>query len=62
MKTNSPSNIFTGKIVRHPETIENSKVFSNENHVLTVSLYTIHLDYLDKIWNKKLGKFICKII
>ena len=37
IKTNSPSKIFTGKFVRHPETTEISKVFSNENHVLTVS-------------------------
>ena len=37
MKTASPSKIFTGKIVRHPETIEISKVFSNENHIPTVA-------------------------
>ena len=37
MKTASPSKIFTGKVVRHPETIEISKVFSNENHTPTVA-------------------------
>jgi homospermidine synthase len=37
MKTACPSKIFTGKIVRHPETIEISKVFSNEKHVPTVA-------------------------
>ena len=37
MKTASPSNIFTGKVVSHPETIEISKVFSNENHIPTVA-------------------------
>ena len=37
MKTASPSKIFTGKVVRHPETIEISKIFSNENHVPTVA-------------------------
>ena len=37
MKTASPTQIFTGKIVRHPETIEISKLFSNENHIPTVA-------------------------
>ena len=37
MKTACPSKIFTGKIVRHPETIEISKIFSNENHIPTVA-------------------------
>ena len=37
MKTACPSKIFTGKIVRHPETIEISKIFSNEKHVPTVA-------------------------
>ena len=37
MKTASPDKIFTGKIVRHPETIEISKIFSNEEHVPTVA-------------------------
>jgi len=37
MKTACPSKIFTGKIVRHPETIEISQIFSNENHVPTVA-------------------------
>ena len=35
MKTACPSKIFTGKIVRHPETIEISQIFSNEIHVPT---------------------------
>ena len=37
MKTASPTKIFTGKIVVHPETLEISKIFSNENHVPTVA-------------------------
>ena len=37
MKTASPDKIFTGKIVRHPETIEISQIFSNEEHVPTVA-------------------------
>ena len=37
MKTASPDNIFTGKVVRHPETIEISKIFSNEGHIPTVA-------------------------
>ena len=37
MKTACPSKIFTGKIVRHPETIEISKIFSNEKHIPTVA-------------------------
>ena len=37
MKTACPTQIFTGKVVRHPETIEISKLFSNENHVPTVA-------------------------
>ena len=37
MKTACPTQIFTGKVVRHPETIEISKLFSNENHIPTVA-------------------------
>ena len=37
MKTASPNKIFTGKVVRHPETIEISKIFSNEEHIPTVA-------------------------
>ena len=37
MKTASPNKIFTGKVVRHPETIEISKIFSNEDHIPTVA-------------------------
>ena len=37
MKTASPTKIFTGKVVRHPETIEISKVFSSEKHIPTVA-------------------------
>ena len=37
MKTACPSKIFTGKLVRHPETIEISKIFSNEKHIPTVA-------------------------
>ena len=37
LKTASPFNIFTGKCVRHPETLEISKIFSNSTHVPTVA-------------------------
>ena len=37
MKTACPTEIFTGKVVTHPETIEISKLFSNENHMPTVA-------------------------
>ena len=37
LKTASPFKIFTGKCVRHPETLEISKVFSNSTHVPTVA-------------------------
>ena len=37
MKTACPSKIFTGKVVRHPETIEISKIFSTEDHIPTVA-------------------------
>ena len=37
IKTASPDKIFTGKCVRHPETIEISKIFSNEEHIPTVA-------------------------
>ena len=37
LKTASPDKIFTGKVVRHPETIEISQIFSNEEHVPTVA-------------------------
>ena len=37
MNTACPTQIFTGKVVRHPETIEISKLFSNENHIPTVA-------------------------
>ena len=37
MKTASPNKIFTGKVVMHPETIEISKIFSNEKHIPTVA-------------------------
>jgi homospermidine synthase len=37
MKTASPNKIFTGKVVMHPETIEISKIFSNEEHIPTVA-------------------------
>jgi homospermidine synthase len=37
MKTASPNKIFTGKVVRHPETIEISKIFSTEEHIPTVA-------------------------
>jgi homospermidine synthase len=37
MKTACPTQIFTGKIVRHPETIEISRIFSTEEHIPTVA-------------------------
>ena len=37
MKTAAPKNIFTGKIVLHPETLEISKLFSSKNHNPTVA-------------------------
>ena len=37
MKTASPTQIFTGKLIRHPETMEISKIFSTEGHVPTVA-------------------------
>lgn len=37
MKTASPNNIFTGKIVLHPETLEISKLFSSKTHNPTVA-------------------------
>ena len=37
MKTACPTQIFTGKVVRHPETIEISKIFSSEKHIPTVA-------------------------
>ena len=37
MKTACPTQIFTGKVVRHPETIEISKIFSSQNHIPTVA-------------------------
>ena len=36
MKTESPTKIFTGKLVSHPETLEISEIFSRENHIPTV--------------------------
>ena len=55
--------IFTGKIVRHPETIEISKVFSNDNHVPTVA-FVYHpsrlprQDLEQKGWEKLQPKII----
>ena len=63
MKTASPTEIFTGKIVRHPETIEISKVFSNDNHVPTVA-FVYHpsrlprQDLEQKGWEKLQPKII----
>ena len=63
MKTASPTEIFTGKIVRHPETIEISKVFSNDNHVPTVA-FVYHpsrlprQDLEQKEWEKLQPKII----
>lgn len=61
MKTACPSEVFTGKVVRHPETIEISKIFSNENHVPTVA-FVYHpsklprLNVMQKGWENLPGK------
>ena len=57
MKTASPTEIFTGKVVRHPETIEISRIFSTEEHIPTVA-FVYHPSRLprqnleDKDWKK----------
>ena len=57
MKTACPTQIFTGKIVRHPETIEISKIFSTDEHIPTVA-FVYHPSRLprqnleDKDWQK----------
>ena len=37
MKTACPTQIFTGKVVRHPETLEISRIFSTDEHMPTVA-------------------------
>ena len=37
MKTASPTNIFTGKVIMHPETLEISNIFSAHDHYPTVT-------------------------
>ena len=57
MKTACPSQVFTGKVVRHPETIEISKIFSTDEHIPTVA-FVYHPSRLprqnleDKDWKK----------
>ena len=56
LKTASPTKIFTGKVVSHPETLEISKLFSTEKHIPTVA-FVYHPSRLtrqsleDKNWN-----------
>ena len=57
MKTACPTQIFTGKIVRHPETIEISRIFSTDEHIPTVA-FVYHPSRLprqnleDKYWKQ----------
>ena len=66
MKTASPTQIFTGKIVRHPETIEISKIFSTDEHIPTVA-FVYHPSRLprqnleDKDWKKLPTKIMNEI-
>ena len=63
MKTASPTEIFTGKIVRHPETIEISRLFSTEEHIPTVA-FVYHPSRLPRqnLENKDWKKLPIKII
>lgn len=57
MKTACPTQIFTGKVVRHPETMEISRIFSTDKHVPTVA-FVYHPSRIprqnleDKDWKK----------
>jgi homospermidine synthase len=63
MKTACPTQIFTGKVVRHPETMEISRIFSTDEHVPTVA-FVYHpsrlprQDVEDKNWKKLPSKII----
>ena len=63
MKTACPTQIFTGKVVRHPETMEISRIFSTDQHVPTVA-FVYHPSRLprqnleDKDWKKLPTKII----
>ena len=63
MKTACPNQIFTGKVVRHPETMEISRIFSTDQHVPTVA-FVYHPSRLprqnleDKDWKKLPTKII----
>jgi len=63
MKTASPTQIFTGKIVRHPETIEISKIFSTDEHIPTVA-FVYHPSRLPRqnLENKDWKKLPTKIM
>ena len=54
LKTASPFKIFTGKCVRHPETLEISKIFSNSTHVPTVA-FVYHPSRLPRLNMEKEG-------
>ena len=54
LKTASPFKIFTGKCVRHPETLEISKIFSNSTHVPTVA-FVYHPSRLPRLDMEKEG-------
>ena len=63
MKTACPTEIFTGKVVTHPETIEISKLFSNENHMPTVA-FVYHPSRLSRqdLEQKNWKDLPCRII
>ena len=63
MKTACPSGLFTGKVVRHPETIEISKIFSTEEHIPTVA-FVYHPSRLPRqnLENNDWEKLPCKLI
>ena len=63
MKTACPTQIFTGKIVRHPETIEISKIFSTNDHIPTVA-FVYHPSRLPRqnLENKDWKKLPTKIM
>ena len=64
--TASPKGKFTGRSVRHPETMEISYIFSNENHVPTVS-FVYHPSEISLIsmeqnnWEKLPTKLFCEL-
>ena len=55
MKTASPNKILTGKVERHPETIEISKIFSTEEHIPTVTFVYHPCRMPRQILEKRIG-------